>query len=412
MALIGKTNAEKIWNFLKSKSLSDCGCAGLMGNLYAESGLNPQNLQNTCESKLSMSDAVYTKKVDNGEYKNFVRDSAGYGLAQWTYWMRKQQLHMYSLQKKASIGDLEMQLEFLMHELETGYKTVLSTLKTANAVQVASDIVLTGFEKPANQSTSVKKKRAAYGQKYYDTYAKKVVETAKSSTVVATGGKTMTELEVRKKMVNIAASFEGCKESDNSHRKIIDIYNKHKPLARGYRVRYTDEWCSTFASAVAIQAGFTDIIPTECGCEKHIELFRKKGCWVEDDAYTPKIGDYIFYDWDDNGIGDNKGHADHVGIVAEVKGKLLKIIEGNMNEAVGYRTISVNGKFIRGYGVPNYANKADSAEGATYTVVSGDSLWKIAQKILGNGTRYKEIMELNEMTSQTIKPGQVLKMPV
>lgn len=168
----------------------------------------------------------------------------------------------------------------------------------------------------------------------------------------------MTEKQLREKVVNIAVGWLGCKESDGSHKKIIDVYNSHKPLARGYAVKYTDAWCSTFASAVAIKAGLTDIIPTECGCEKHTELFKKLGAWVEDDAYTPKAGDYIFYDWDDNGVGDTKGYADHIGIVVSVSGTSMKIIEGNISNAVGYRNIKVNARYIRGYGVPNYASKA------------------------------------------------------
>ena len=172
----------------------------------------------------------------------------------------------------------------------------------------------------------------------------------------------MTEKQLREKVVSIAVGWLGCKESDGTHKKIIDVYNSHKPLARGYAVKYTDAWCSTFASAVAIKAGLTDIIPTECGCEKHTELFKKLGAWVEDDAYTPKAGDYIFYDWDDNGVGDTKGYADHIGIVVSVSGTTIKVIEGNISNAVGYRNIKVNAKYIRGYGVPNYASKATEEE--------------------------------------------------
>lgn len=172
----------------------------------------------------------------------------------------------------------------------------------------------------------------------------------------------MTEKQLREKIVSIAVGWLGCKESDGTHKKIIDVYNSHKPLARGYAVKYTDAWCSTFASAVAIKAGLTDIIPTECGCEKHTELFKKKGAWVENDAYTPKAGDYIFYDWDDSGVGDTKGYADHIGIVVSVSGTSMKIIEGNISNAVGYRNLKVNAKYIRGYGVPNYASKATEEE--------------------------------------------------
>lgn len=172
----------------------------------------------------------------------------------------------------------------------------------------------------------------------------------------------MTEKQLREKIVSIAVGWLGCKESDGTHKKIIDVYNSHKPLARGYAVKYTDAWCSTFASAVAIKAGLTDIIPTECGCEKHTELFKKLGAWVEDDSYTPKAGDYIFYDWDDSGVGDTKGYADHIGIVVSVSGTTIKVIEGNISNSVGYRNIKVNAKYIRGYGVPNYASKATEAE--------------------------------------------------
>ena len=164
---------EKIWSFLKARGLNDAGTAGLMGNLYAESGLRPNNLQNSCEGKLGMADAEYTERVDSGSYTNFVRDSAGYGLCQWTYWSRKKALLAYAKKAGKSIGDLEMQLGFLMQELASGYKAVLATLKTAASVQAASDAVLLQFERPADQSEAAKVKRAGYGQKYFDKYAQK-----------------------------------------------------------------------------------------------------------------------------------------------------------------------------------------------------------------------------------------------
>lgn len=172
MPLIGTTNEEKIWNYLKSKGLSDYGVAGLMGNLYAESGLRPNNLQNTYEGKFGMADAEYTELVDKGRYTNFVRDSAGYGLAQWTYWSRKEALLAYAKASKKSIGDLEMQLDFLLKELSS--YGLLGRLKTVLTVLEASNIVLLEFEKPASMNTAATQvKRAEYGQKYFDKYAKK-----------------------------------------------------------------------------------------------------------------------------------------------------------------------------------------------------------------------------------------------
>lgn len=155
-------------------------------------------------------------------------------------------------------------------------------------------------------------------------------------------------------LVKVAQSWVGKKESDGSHKAIIDLYNSHKPLARNYKVKYTDSWCATTITALAIKCDATDIIPKECGCQEMINLFKKIGCWVENDAYVPKMGDIIFYDWQDDGKGDNTGWSDHVGIVEKVVGKTIHIIEGNRGDMVKRTTIKVNGKTIRGYGVPKY----------------------------------------------------------
>ena len=164
---------KTIWEYLKAQGLTDAGVAGLMGNLYAESGLRPNNLQNGYEGKLGMADAEYTEMVDRGTYANFGNDRAGYGLAQWTYPSRKAALLAYAKAAGKSIGDLEMQLGFLMQELSAGYKTVLNILRTTVSVREASDIVLLQFERPADQSEARRKQRAEYGQKYFDKYAKK-----------------------------------------------------------------------------------------------------------------------------------------------------------------------------------------------------------------------------------------------
>lgn len=167
MALTGKTNEEKIWYFLKGKGLNDYGCSGLMGNIFAESGLNPKNLEGIYEKKLGMTDEEYCIAVDNGIYTNFIKDCAGWGICQWTYWTRKKSLYEYAKSKNKSVGDLEIQLEFLMKELNEGYKSVLNTLKTATSILQASNAVLLKYERPADQSITAQNKRASYGQKYY-----------------------------------------------------------------------------------------------------------------------------------------------------------------------------------------------------------------------------------------------------
>ena len=168
----GSVEDEKtIWNFLMVHIDNEYGVAGLMGNLYAESALRSNNLQQSYETKLGYNDTTYTTAVDNGSYDNFVKDAAGYGLAQWTYWSRKQAMLEFHQSKKKSIGDLQTQLEFLVKELSESYKGVWSDLKNATSILAASNSVLLKFERPANQGESVQKKRAEYGQKYYDKYA-------------------------------------------------------------------------------------------------------------------------------------------------------------------------------------------------------------------------------------------------
>lgn len=165
------------------------------------------------------------------------------------------------------------------------------------------------------------------------------------------------EAALRMQVVEAAEGWLGAKEEDGSHRAIIDLYNSHEPLAVGYTVQYTDSWCSTFVSAVAISCNLTDIIPTECGCQRHIGLFQDLGRWEERDTVIPLPGDIIFYDWDETDPVDATGWSDHVGIVVGTKWPFIKVIEGNYDDCVQYRIIPFWDLRIRGYGKPDYAAK-------------------------------------------------------
>lgn len=169
------THAEKIWDKLISAGMTKAGAAGLVGNLEAESALNSKNLQNSYEKSLGYTDESYTKAVDNGTYANFVKDCAGYGLAQWTYGARKQALLSYAKACGKSIGDLNMQLDFLLKELSESYPAVLKTLKTTDNVTTASDCVMCQYERPADTSATAKAYRASLGQKYYDMFIGKTI---------------------------------------------------------------------------------------------------------------------------------------------------------------------------------------------------------------------------------------------
>ena len=343
-------NEQRIFDFFAGKGFTAAGIFGMLGNIRDESGGNPRNLQNSYEKKLGYTDDSYTEAVDAGTYKNFVHDAAGYGLAQWTYSTRKENLLKFARNQGDSIGDFDMQLAFMYQELR-GYKTLFAILTTTDSIREASDAFMTQYERPADQSEKAKRRRASYGEEICAMLTG--VENPDSMVQI-------TEAEARQRVISIAVSWYGKKEADGSHRSVIDLYNGHRPLARGYKVRYTDAWCATYGSAVAIAAGYTDIIPTECGCGQMIAAFQAMDRWVENDAYIPSPGDYIFYDWDDTGAGDCTGWPEHVGIVISVFGDVIKVIEGNKDDAVGYREIKVNGRYIRGYGVPDYGAKAVS----------------------------------------------------
>ena len=160
-----------MWDKLLSAGLTPAGAAGLLGNLYAESGLNPRNLQNSYEKKLGMSDQEYTAAVDSGAYGSFVTDGAGYGLAQWTYSSRKAALLACAKARGRSVGDLDTQAGYLLQELQSLFPAVLRLLRATVSVREASDCVLLQFERPANQSAANCARRAALGQEFYDKFA-------------------------------------------------------------------------------------------------------------------------------------------------------------------------------------------------------------------------------------------------
>lgn len=251
--LTGTTNEERIWNYLTSAGLNACGAAGLMGNLYAESGLSPTNLQNTYEKKLGYTDATYTAAVDNGVYTNFAKDGAGYGLAQWTYHTRKAALLNFAKARGKSVGDLETQLAFLLKEL--GSYGLLTALKTAVSVREASNLILLKFEKPASMnSTATQEKRAGYGQTYYDKYAKKG-----SGTTM--GGKITTGRQLAEAALNVAKNYKTL--------YVMGCFGA--PMTAANKTRYINNKASNGYNAKAdrkamIQAASADTFGFDCVC--------------------------------------------------------------------------------------------------------------------------------------------------
>ena len=154
-------------------------------------------------------------------------------------------------------------------------------------------------------------------------------------------------------VLNVMRGWLGFSEANGKFRQIIDLYNSVKPLPRGYAVKYTDEWCDTTVTAAGIKAGCSDLIGRECGCEQHVKIFQSMGIWIEDGTITPIPGDIILYNWD-QGYQPNNGYSDHIGFVESVSNGQITCIEGNKEEAVARRVISVGNGYIRGFARPRY----------------------------------------------------------
>lgn len=154
-------------------------------------------------------------------------------------------------------------------------------------------------------------------------------------------------------LIRVAQKWVGYSEKNGKFKEILNVYNSHEPLARDYKIKTTDEWCDCFVSACAIKAGAVDLIGTEVSCNNHIDIFKKKGVWIEDGIVKPKVGDIILFNWDQKSQ-PNDGEADHIGIVEQQYGNTIVCIEGNKGEAVARRTINVGWGYIRGFARPKY----------------------------------------------------------
>lgn len=342
-----KTAYEKF----REAGMTEAGACALIGNLEVESdGFYPNRVEYLCIKRLkengkSYTDESYTDAVDSGKisYEDFLHPlpgkQYGYGYAQWTIPERKAGLYTMAKQKGVSIGNGDMQIEYLLKELEESFPSVLDVLKTTSSIREASDIVLEKFESPADCSEKVQIARAARGQQFYDDYVAKKEEISMSRTAES--------------VLDVMRGWLHFSEANGKFKEIIDLYNSKKPLPRGYAVKYSDEWCDTTVSAAGIKAGCDDLIGRECGCEEHVEIFKQLGIWEEDGTVVPEAGWLIVYNWD-NSVQPNNGYSDHIGFVESVKDNTIVCIEGNKGESVERRSIPIGWGYIRGFAKVKY----------------------------------------------------------
>jgi len=396
--------AKTIWDFLLLKLGNAYGVAGVMGNLRAESALRPTNLQNTYEKSLGMTDAQYTAVVDSGAYSNFIRDSAGYGLAQWTYWSRKQALLEYARAQGKSIGDLGMQLGFLWKEMSENYAALVATLKAADSVKAASDAVLTKYERPADQGESARVKRAAYGQEYYDKFAAVTEiparETGKSASPEKVIAVAVAEIGYKEKKSNSQLDDKTANAGSGNYTKYARDFDKKYPnWYSGKKNGFA--WCDMFVDWCFLTAfGYEKALALLCqpekstgaGCKYSLRFFKKKGQFHTSD---PKPGDQIFF-------GTSLDDVPHTGLVEKVTASKVYTIEGNSSDQVARRSYALSSSRILGYGRPAYdtvmvdGDKPTGDSAAPGGNVEGDASFRVKVSIsnlnvrTGPGTDYSK----------------------
>lgn len=378
-----------IWDTLKAAGFNDYTIAAIMGNLYAESGLIPNNLQNNGNTNLKMTDEEYTTAVDTGKYAavTFVNDKYGYGLAQWTYYSRKQNLLDYAKSLKVSIGDPAMQVKFIIKEL-AGYPALMNILKTATSVQQASDAFLADFERPAKLATAQleqdrKNKRASYGMTYFNKYhtgtttpTTTIQKFTPRTTAPSTTDKYWKHTSAGGVNECILISNGSCIPNCVGYAwgRFYEIIGKRPSLSRAN----AEDWY-----------GYTT------------DGYRR--------SQTPALGAVIC--WAKGKVGVSSDGAGHVAIVEEIKsnGDIVTSNSGynstrfwmqTFTKASGY---SMNGYTFQGFILPPDSTPVTTPSTSNPTTTSNSSL-KVGDVVQFNGTTHYS--SAGAVSGYTCKPGK------
>ena len=354
-----------IWNRLYEAIGNAYGVAGVMGNFKAESNCRANNLQNTYEKKLGMTDEQYTAAVDSGSYPNFVHDSAGYGLYQATYWSIKESLLNYAKAHGKSIGDRDMQVDQFIDMMKNSYSAIWKVLTTAKSVREASDAVLLKFERPADQSEAVQMKRAGYGEEFYQRFAASTTSPSATPTEQETPGTpsngcsaaaviavAVGEIGYKEKKSNASLDDKTANAGSANYTKYArDFDQKYPNWYNGKKNGYA--WCDMFVDWCFLTAfGYENALRLLCqpeksagaGCTYSLRYYKNKGQFH---TSGPQPGDQIFF-------GTSLSDSSHTGIVEKADGSKVYTIEGNTSDQVARRSYALNNSRILGYGRPAY----------------------------------------------------------
>lgn len=335
--------AKYIYNQLIAAGTTKEGACAVLGNLQAESGFIVNNLEDSKSNVLGLSDVQYTEQVDNNTYTNFVHDAAGYGLAQWTYYTRKQGLLNYAKSKNKSIGDLQTQVEYLIKEFKETFSSIWNQLKTSKDLYNLTWILLDKWENPAIKNITL---RYQYAQTWYN-QVDSITEQINTKTGIS-------QDEAIQKVLNIARKEIGYHEGTNSYIKYAE--GSWDDQFYGWNVQ-NQPWCDLFVdfcfvSAFGLQDGAAMTYQTlgrgSALCSASMQYYKNNGAF-----YTwPQPGDQVFFYY--------SGAVNHTGIVESVNGSGenwtgITTIEGNANDQVLRCAYQRGSSIIAGFGRPKWS---------------------------------------------------------
>ena len=251
---------------------------------------------------------------------------------------------------------------------------------------------------------------------WYKDFAEAPAKAPAEATTTITAG--------RSAVVNKMLAWEGYSEQNGKFKVIIDGYNSYLPTAvkagtANYSMKYSDEWCACASSNAYIACGLGHMFPVECSCPRMVTLAKKMGIWQENDSYVPDPADAVLYDWEDSGSGENTGTPDHIGIVISVdksKGTFV-VMEGNKNEAVGRRTMNVNGRYIRGFITPKFVADTSAGSSPAKTIIKKEEVKPAVKtyEVSKTGTPNKKtiikwgLLKNNQKVTPRLQPDESAK---
>lgn len=378
--------AKYLFNELVAAGCTKAGAAAVLGNIQAESLFIPNNLEDTYNTKFGMSDEQYTNAVDNGTYTNFVNDSAGYGLAQWTFWTRKQALLNFKKSKNKSIGSLELQVAFLIKEFQDDFGSIWNRLKTETNLYDLTWLLLDKWENPAVKNISI---RYQFAQNWYNTLSN--LSTPKEAVAK------MTIQQAKEKLLAVARAELGYHEGYNNYIKYAE--GSWDNQFYGWELQ-NQPWCDVFVDhcfthAFSIQEGAAMTYQTvgrgSALCSTSAAYYRNNGAFYD----YPEVGDQIFFYYG--------GAINHTGIVESVQGSgsnwtSLTTIEGNSSDKVSRNTYYRGNGSIAGFGRPKWSvvtsgsgsNSSPTTPSTPSTPASDTTMLKFGMR---NSSEVKKLQE-------------------